>query len=153
MTFILMWVEDDPDDVLLGERAIMKAGFEKPVIVRDGEAAISYLGGQGKFADRARFPLPSLILLDLKLPRKSGFEVVQWIRSQEGIRRIPVVILSSSQERHDIDRAYDYGASAYLVKPVGNRMFSELLLGLHLFWVTLNRRPEAEVKQQARMSL
>ncbi|RPH43377.1 MAG: response regulator [Planctomycetota bacterium] len=147
MTFTLLWVEDDPDDVLLGERALMKAGFEQPMIARDGDEAISYMAGEGEFADRARFPLPSLVLLDLKLPRKSGLEVLRWIRGHEGLKRIPVIMLTSSQERHDIDRAYDSGANAYLVKPVEMRAFSEVVLGLHHFWVMLNTRPEALPQQ------
>ena len=142
MRFTLLWVEDSPDDILLGERALVKAGFEKPEIVRDGEQAIAYLGGTGEFADRSRFPVPSLVLLDLKLPRKSGFEVLGWMRGVEGLKRIPVVILTSSQERHDIDRAYDLGANAYLVKPVENRVFLELAKGLRLFWAALNTGPE-----------
>ena len=142
MSFTLLWVEDDPDDVLLGERALIKAGFEKLMIARDGEEAVSYLSGSGDFADRTRFPIPSLVLLDLKLPRKSGLEVVKWIRGVEGLKRIPVVILTSSQEQSDMERAYDYGANAYLVKPVGHRTFAEVVHGLHLFWATLNRTPE-----------
>ena len=143
MTFTLLWVEDDPDDVLLGERALVKAGFQHPRIVRDGEQAISYLRGEGEFADRTRFPIPSLVLLDLKLPRKSGIEVVRWIRAAEGLSRIPVVILTSSQERSDMERAYDSGANAYLVKPVETRIFAEVARGLYHFWATLNRTPDA----------
>lgn len=147
MTFTLLWVEDDPDDLLLGERALVKAGFEKLQITRDGEKAISYLSGMGEFADRRRFPLPSLVLLDLKLPKKSGFEVLSWLRGAEGLKRIPVVVLTSSQERHDIDRAFDLGANAYLVKPVERRKFLELVNGLHQFWVTLSRSPEVSPSQ------
>lgn len=147
MTFKLLWVEDDPDDILLGERALIKGGFDNPQIVRDGEEAIAYLSGKGEYADRVRFPLPSLVLLDLKLPRKSGFEVVRWMRGVDGLRRIPVVILSSSQERHDIDRAYDYGANAYLVKPVEHKMFLTLVQGLYQFWVTLCTGPDVAPPQ------
>lgn len=147
MSFTLLWVEDDPDDVLLGKRALIKGGFEKPQIVRDGEEAIAYLSGKGPFADRVQFPMPSLVLLDLKLPRKSGIEVLRWIRGAEGLKRIPVVILTSSRERHDIDRAYDTGANAFLVKPVELRTFAEVARGLHLFWATLNTNPEAALEQ------
>jgi CheY-like chemotaxis protein len=139
MTFTLLWVEDDPDDILLGEPALIKAGFEKPVILRDGEEAMEYLAGKGRFSDRIRHPLPSLVLLDLKLPRKSGFELMQWIRGQEDFGKVPLVVLSSSEERHDIARAYACGANAYLVKPVEMKMFAESLAALHQFWVNLNR--------------
>ena len=142
MSFTLLWVEDNPDDVLLGERALQKAGFEKIRIARDGEEAIAYLSGTDAFADRARFPMPSLVLLDLKLPRKSGMEVLRWIRGTQGLRRIPVVILTSSRERSDVERAYDLGANAYLVKPVGVETFAEMARGLHLFWTALNTTPE-----------
>lgn len=147
MTFTLLWVEDDPDDVLLGERALIKGGFDRPQIMRDGEEAVAYLSGKGPFADRVRFPMPSLVLLDLKLPRKSGIEVLKWIRSLEGLKRIPVVILTSSRERNDINRAYDTGANAYLVKPVEIRTFAEVVRGLHLFWATLNMSPEGALEQ------
>lgn len=147
MSFILLWVEDDPDDILLGERALIKAGFEKPMIVRDGDRAISYLSGKEEFSDRTRFPMPSLVLLNLKLPRMSGFEVLKWIRGAGGQRRMPVVILSSSQEQNDINRAYDDGANAYLVKPVESRIFAELVSGLHRFWATLNWNPEGAPEQ------
>ncbi|HEX7899268.1 MAG TPA: response regulator [Planctomycetota bacterium] len=150
MSFTLLWVEDDPDDILLGGRALIKGGFEKPQIVRDGEDAIAYLSGKAPFDDRAQFPMPSLVLLDLKLPRKSGIEVLKWIRGMEGLKRIPVVILTSSRERHDIDRAYDTGANAYLVKPVEHRTFTEVVRGLHLFWATLNTRPEATFQSSSK---
>ncbi len=152
MTFTLLWVEDDPNDILLGERALIKAGFAKPQLVRDGEEAIGYLQGGGQFADRGRFPLPSLVLLDLKLPKKSGFEVLRWLRGVEGLKRTPVVVLTSSQEQHDIDRAYDCGANAYLVKPVENRTFSDAVRVLYQFWATLSRSPEI-APVQSRISL
>lgn len=142
-TFTLLWVEDEADDVFLGERALMKAGFAKPMIARHGEQAVDYLSGTGDYSDRARFPLPSLVLLDLKLPRMSGFEVVQWIRTHPQLRRMPVIMLTSSRERHDVRRAYDYGANAFLVKPVEAQMFSALFRSLHSFWVTFNANPDA----------
>lgn len=142
MSFTLLWVEDDPNDVILGLRALRKAGFPEPAVVRDGEAAVSYLSGEGDYADRARFPLPGLVLLDLKLPRLSGFEVLRWIRRQDGLRRLPTVVMTSSKERRDVDRAYDYGASAYLVKPIETHAMGELVRSLYAFWVTWNTPPE-----------
>jgi CheY-like chemotaxis protein len=143
VTYTLLWVEDDPNDIVLGERLLVKAGFEEPMIVRDGEEAVAYLSGKGEYADRVRFPVPSLVLLDMKLPKLSGLEVVKWMRAQAGIRRIPVVILTSSAERHDIDRAYDWGVNAYLVKPVEMHVFLDVASSLHRFWRTFNANPEA----------
>ena len=142
-SFTLLWVEDEADDVFLGERALVKAGFAKPMIVRDGEQAVDYLSGNGDYSDRARFPLPSLVLLDLKLPRISGFEVLKWIRQHEAVRRIPVIILSSSREQQDITLAYDFGANAFLVKPVDTQMFSALFRSLQSFWAGFNMNSDA----------
>ncbi len=142
-TFTLLWVEDEADDVILGERAMIKAGFAKPMIARDGEQAVNYLSGKGDFSDRARFPMPSLVLLDLKLPRMSGFEVLTWIRAHSELRHMPVIMLTSSRELEDIRRAYEYGANAFLVKPVEGQMFSELFRSVYSFWVTFNANPGA----------
>ena len=103
MTYTLLWIEDDPNDILLGERALRKSGFPAPIVLRDGEEAISYLSGKGAYDDRVRYPFPSLVLSDLKLPRVSGFDVLRWMRDQDGIRRIPAIILTSSRQRRDID--------------------------------------------------
>jgi CheY-like chemotaxis protein len=150
MNGTLLWVEDDANDILLGCRAMQKLGFEPPQIVQDGQEALAYLSGVGGFADRLRHPLPSLILLDLKIPKVSGFEVLKWLREKSGLRRIPVVIFSSSKETGDINRAYDLGANAYLVKAVD---FKELLENLQLiraFWMTANQNPAADIPEVAR---
>jgi len=106
----VLLVEDDPNDVALTQRAFERAGFANPLqVLSDGEQAIGYLGGEASYADRNRYPLPILVLLDLKLPRTSGFEVLAWIRGAPNIRRLPVVVLTSSQQSPDIDRAYDAG--------------------------------------------
>src|SRR5687768_14338550 len=98
----LLIVEDDPDALFLLKRSLLKAGLRAPVqVATDGEEAVSYLAGTGSFADRERHPLPCLILLDLKLPRKSGFEVLEWMRSQPRLRRIPVIIVTTSGEERD----------------------------------------------------
>jgi len=101
----VLFVEDDPNDVALTQRAFEQAGFVNPLhVVTDGEQAIGYLAGEGRYADRARYPLPILILLDLKLPRVSGFEVLTWLREAPGVRRLPVVVLTSSGQSPDISR-------------------------------------------------
>ena len=139
----ILLVEDDPDDVALIERAFRRANLANPVkVARDGEEAVEYLSGAGPFADRNSSPLPVLILLDLKVPRRTGHEVLEWMQAQAGLRRIPVAVLTSSQERRDVDKAYDLGANAYLVKPVDFEELLRMVKSLHLFWLMLNEPPE-----------
>ena len=141
--FIMLLVEDDPNDILLIQRAFAKACLVNPLkVVRDGEEALNYLSGTGDFADRGRFPLPSLILLDLKLPRKSGLEILQWLRQQPPLKHIPVIVLTSSKESSDVSRAYDLGANSYLVKPVGFEGLLELVKSIGMYWMILNKTPE-----------
>ena len=115
---LILLVEDDPDDVLLIRRAFVKSAPElKLRVVGDGETAREYLSGTGVFADRRENPLPALILLDLKLPRRTGFELLQWMKSDPAVAQIPVVVHTSSREPTDIERACTLGARYYLVKP------------------------------------
>jgi CheY-like chemotaxis protein len=142
---LVLVVEDDPYDAKLIVRAIKKSRILNPVeTVGDGEAAIAYLGGQSPYDDRIQYPLPVLILLDLKMPKLSGFEVLEWIRAQPGLRRIPVVVLTSSSMTSDVSRAYDLGANSYLVKPVGTDAFVDLLKTIELYWIVTNVRPGLE---------
>lgn len=116
----MLIAEDDPNDVFFLRRAFGKLGLESEVeIVEDGDAVIAYLKGVGLYGDRARHPLPSLIVLDLKLPRKSGLEVLEWIRADPKVGATPVIVLTSSEQRSDIERAKTLGIAAYIVKPVG----------------------------------
>lgn len=115
----ILLVEDDPDNILIVQRILHKAKLANPLnVVEDGEAAIAYLSGQGIFQDREKFPLPDLILLDLNLPRKSGFDVLAWLGQQPISQHVTVTVLTSSKESNDIIRAYELGAHGYLVKPV-----------------------------------
>ena len=140
----ILHVEDDPNDVLLIGRAFRKAVVSANVqVVNDGDQAVEYLNGDNAYAQREQFPVPTLVLLDLKLPRKSGIEVLQWIRSKPGLRRIPVVMLTSSRQPVDINRAYDLGVNAYLVKPVSFETLVEMLRMLESFWLRLNEHPTA----------
>ncbi|HJQ67160.1 MAG TPA: response regulator [Gemmatimonadales bacterium] len=140
---VILIVEDDPNDVLLIQRAFKKANILVPLrTVNHGDEAVAYLGGEGTYADRGQYPEPILVLLDLKLPRRSGLEVLEWIRAQSRLRRLPVVVLTSSKETDDINRAYDRGANSYLVKPVGFDSLLELVKSLEMYWLTLNQRPE-----------
>jgi CheY-like chemotaxis protein len=138
---VLLHVEDDPNDVLLLQRAFRKANLPINIqSVNDGDKAVAYLSGGEAFGDREKFPLPALVLLDLKMPRKSGLEVLAWIRSQEKVRRILVVIFTSSKHDEDINRAYDLGANSYLVKPVGFDMLVETAKLVHQYWLNTNER-------------
>ncbi len=121
----ILLVEDDPNDILLIRRALEKANVTAPLqIVHDGDAAVAYLAGQGAYADREQYPLPILMLLDLKLPRKSGFGVLSWMRQQDRLHPPPVVALTSSGEPGEILHAYELGAYSYYVKPAS---FQELI--------------------------
>jgi CheY-like chemotaxis protein len=138
----ILVVEDNPTDVMLIRRAFDKAKFANPVqIVGDGDAAVEYLAGEDAYADREKFPLPILVLLDLKLPKRSGLEVLEWLRTQEGLKRIPVVMLTSSQQDRDVNAAYDGGVNSYLVKPVEFDGLLQMLKTVNLYWLMLNERP------------
>jgi len=109
--------------------------------VRDGEEAIDYLLGRSRFADRKSHPFPKMMLLDLKMPRLSGFDVLDFIRNQPGLRQLPVVIFSSSDDPKDIERAYNGGANSYLCKPHSNDDLSTLLKALEEYWCKFNHFP------------
>lgn len=115
---IVLLVDDSKDDALLMRTVFERAGFVQPLrFAGDGEKAIAYLSGHGVHRDRSQFPLPTVVLLDLNMPRKNGFEVLEWIRQQPTLKRLRVYILSASSRTEDIRRAYDLGANSYLVKP------------------------------------
>jgi len=130
----VLHVEDDPNDTLLLQHACRKAGMVFDLqAVSDGDQAIAYLRGANDFSDRHKYPLPQLILLDLKMPRVSGFDVLAWLRSDDSLKELPVVVLTSSNHDADIKRAYDLGAKSYLVKPVGFEALVELVKTLPAF--------------------
>lgn len=139
----VLLVEDEPNDVLFIRRAFKKAGITCPIqVLPDGEQSVLYLSGQEPYADRERYPIPILAILDLKLPRKSGLELLEWLRQQPGLKRLPVVVLTSSAQATDINRAYDLGANSYLVKPVNRDDLLDLVKALDMYWLALNQRPE-----------
>ena len=141
----ILLAEDNSTDALMVQRALKKAHLMNPVqVVDDGDKAVAYLGGEGVYADREKYPLPVLLLLDLKLPRRSGLEVLDWLRQQEGLKRLPVVVLTSSKESSDVNRAYDLGANSSLVKPVDFDPLLEMVKTLGLYWVVMNQKPETE---------
>jgi CheY-like chemotaxis protein len=142
----ILLVEDDPNDAFLLERALRKAGLAYPLsIVNDGDEAVAFLQGTGKYKDRTKYPLPSLMLLDLKLPRRSGHEVLKWLRARPGLKRLPVIVLTSSSEPRDIVEAYDEGTNSYLVKPSNTELLSQMVTQLERYWLTLNETPELSV--------
>ena len=145
--YSILLVEDDPNDVLLIQRAFGKANLDNSIqVVENGEDALAYLAGQGPYADRERYPLPVLILLNLKLPRKSGLEVLAWLRQQPGLKRLPVVVLTGSSETRDINQAYELGANSYLVKPAAFDALLDMVKALNLYWLILNERPDVTSK-------
>jgi CheY-like chemotaxis protein len=141
MTETILLVEDEASDVFFFQRAMAKAGMLNPLqVANDGQAAIDYLQGAGKFAKRAQFPLPGLILLDLKLPFVMGLDVLKWIRQHSELAPI-VVILSSSGAKEDIAAAYRLGANAFLVKPAEVSQLEVMVRSINDFWLMQNTPP------------
>jgi CheY-like chemotaxis protein len=143
--FPVLVVEDNPDDVLFVRRAFNRAKLVNPLhFVGNGEEAVAYLTRQGAFADRETHPLPLLMLLDLKLPRMSGLELLEWRRQQDRkLQRVPVVVLTSSANSADVNRAYELGANTYLIKPVKFDDLVELVKQLGLYWMMLAELPSS----------
>lgn len=140
----LLLVEDEPNSVFFFEHAMQKNGMTHPLqVAGDGQEAIDYLAGTGKFSDREKFPVPGLVILDLKLPRATGFEVLQKIREQPRTRTLIVLMLTSSASQADVAKAYALGANAYLVKPLQLEVLTELVGAIKLFWLTHNTPPDA----------
>jgi CheY-like chemotaxis protein len=141
---VILHVEDDPNDVVLVELAFRKANADSLLVsVNDGDQAVKYLNADGSFSDRAKHPFPALMLLDLKLPRRSGLEVLEWTRSQPQpeLRRLPVIMLTSSNQSNDVETAYDLGVNSYLVKPGDLSALTELVKAIHQYWLGFNLKP------------
>lgn len=135
----ILLVEDNPDDEALTLRALRRNHIANEVVVtRDGAEALDYLFGEGKFAGRDPARRPEVILLDLKLPKMDGLEVLKRLRADDRTRRIPVVILTTSSEEQDIAASYDLGANSYIRKPVDFRQFTEAVRQLGLYWLLFN---------------
>jgi len=140
----ILLVEDNPDDALLVSKAAQATLAGIPVsIVTNGAEAIRYLQGDGPYAERALHPFPDIILLDLNLPLMNGFEVLHWIRSQAGLKRLPVIVLSGSLLPEDTQRAYEAGANSYLVKPVDLSGMLQTIKNMGDFWLRGTRLPDA----------
>ena len=138
----ILLVEDNPDDELLTLRALRKNRVaNEVVVVRDGAEALNYLFGEGDYADRDTNEMPAVILLDLKLPKIDGLEVLRRIREDKQTMLLPVVILTSSNEEQDLINGYMNGANSYLRKPIGFEEFAEVVRQLHLYWLVINEPP------------
>lgn len=140
---LFLLVEDREDDVLLIKRAFAKANVLNPLhVVSSGEEAIAYLQGVGKYRKRGEFPLPALVLLDIKMPGLDGFQVLEWIRADPDLRALRVVILTSSDDMHDVSRAYKLGANSFLIKPIDFERFVEISQALAGYWIWMDQAPE-----------
>jgi CheY-like chemotaxis protein len=139
---IILLVEDNPDDELLAIRALKKNNIMNEVVVaRDGVEALDYLFGTGAYAGRDMSIMPQVILLDLKLPKIDGLEVLRRLRDDERTKLLPVVILTSSKEDRDLTASYSLGANSYIRKPVDFVQFAEAIKQLGLYWLVLNESP------------
>jgi CheY-like chemotaxis protein len=139
----ILLAKDNETDALLVRRAIEIAGVKAKVqIVRDGQEAVDYLAGINGYSNRLIFPFPQLMLLDLRMPRLDGFEVLKFVRNTLGVTQLPVIVLTSSENPSDIKRAYDLGATSYFRKPDSLEGLDEMIHVLHAYWLKFNHFPE-----------
>ena len=142
-TPVFLLIEDSADDAILVQRSFSRGNVLNPVIsLQSAEDGMSYLLGVGPYKDRKEFPLPSLILLDLKLPGMDGFEFLRWLRVQPALKALRVIVLTSSERVRDIDLAYKLGANSYLIKPLDFERFVEISLALNGCWLWMDKQPE-----------
>jgi CheY-like chemotaxis protein len=135
----ILAVEDNDDDQFLLREAWKKVGLGNPLaIVSDGEQACDYLSGEGRYADRTRYPFPVMVLLDIKLPGKSGLEVLGWMREQERFKTLPVIMLTASTWPEEVVEAYSLGANSFVVKPSAAQELTDFVAGLRSYWLRFN---------------
>jgi len=143
---VILLVEDNPDDEALTHRALKKNNIGNEVVVaRDGAEALDYLFGTGVYEGRDLSTMPQVVLLDLKLPKIDGLDVLRRMRADERTKLLPVVVLTSSREQQDLVDSYDYGANSYIRKPVDFAQFIEAVRQLGLYWLVLNETPRARI--------
>jgi CheY-like chemotaxis protein len=146
MNGTLLIVEDEENDAFFLRDALHRAGILNPIqVVEDGRLALDYMSGSGKFADRKKYPLPSVIFLDLKLPQVNGLAILKWIREQPSLPSILVVVLTASRLDEDIERAYRLGANSYVVKPSSREKLVEILKDFGNWWFKHNEPPPYRV--------
>ena len=142
---VVLLVEDREDDIILVRRAFAQAYLNNPLfVVRNGEEAVAYFSGTGQYADRSQFPIPDLVLLDLKMPLMDGFELLQWLRKQPTSQHTPVIVLTSSENLRDVNRAYALGANSFLVKPNDFENYIRLGKLVAELWLVRSRLPTFE---------
>ena len=139
---VVLLADDNEDDVLALRHALRRAGIDVPVqVVEDGEEAIAYLRGVGKFSNRAEFPLPDLLLLDLRMPKLDGFEVLEWLRQQPSLAPLRTIVLTMSDDVFDVDRAFALGANSFLTKSMDLLDFGNILEATFNYWLKTTRAP------------
>ena len=136
---VVLVAEDNPIDALLIDRVIQRAAPALHMVhVENGETMVDYLQGAGLYADRAKYPLPELVLLDLKMPRKDGFAVLKWRQETPAFGRLPIIVFSSSNLPADIARAYALGANSYVIKPTAPEKLEAMVRALYEWWIEFN---------------
>ena len=139
----ILVADDSAEDSFILKRSFEKAGLEVPLMfVKDGQELIHYLSGDDGFADRQNHPMPRLLLLDLKMPKLDGFDVLRWLQKQPELRRLVVTVLSSSDRREDVNLAYDLGANSYVTKPSSMNGYSFIVEKLRDYWLQVNNPPD-----------
>lgn len=146
--YTILLVEDDANDVLFLQRALKKNGINNPVsVLSDGDEAIAYLTGVGKYSDRLEYVFPRVIMLDLKMPRRGGLEVLEWLKEHPQYRVIPTLVLTSSKLNEDVMKAYGLGANSYMVKPSNFDELQRMIKTAHEYW-SFCLKPEPLAVQQ-----
>jgi len=139
----ILVADDSLEDAFILKRAFERAGMAVPLLfVKDGQELIDYLSGLDQFADRQNHPMPRLLLLDLKMPKMDGFDVLRWLQQQPELRRLVVTVLSSSNESKDVNLAYDLGANSYVVKPNSTIGYANIVEKMRDYWLEVNRPPD-----------
>jgi len=147
---VILLADDSEDDALLIRQAFQKAFIPSPLyVVTSGEEAIAYLKGEFKYSNRDEYPLPDLLLLDLKMPGTDGFQVLRWIRQTPGLSELRVLVLTSSDHIRDVNEAYTLGANSFMVKPTDFQNFIELSKSIQDYWLLKSKAPETQRPDRA----
>ena len=139
---LILQAEDDENDIIFLKYVFKNAGIPNPLYsVADGQEVVDYLSGTGTFGDRVAHPIPTLIFLDLKMPRMGGLDTLRWIRAHPAFRTLAVIMFTASASQQDINRAYQLGANSFVIKPAGTEELTTLFMSLHAYWFRCNRFP------------